>query len=205
VLPGGRVRVVQTAADDGDAGARWARAEAFGWALPIVWLEQVHGDRVVEARFVSGSVEADAVVRRADDAVVVGIRTADCVPIVVSNGTGDAVAIHAGWPGVVAGIVTRAIEALGGEHRSALIGPHARACCYQFLGQAREQVLQALGPGYFREDCLDLTAAVVDQLRAAGVEVIDDRGACTVHDVRWYSWRRERTARRQAILVGPAR
>ncbi len=199
----GLLRVVQTERSDGDAAAQWRDARRLGWQLPAVWVDQVHGSAVAEARYVRGPAAADALVRRREDALVVGIRTADCVPVAVATATGDAVVIHAGWPGIVGGVVSSALRALGGEGAVAVIGPHARVCCYEFRGPAREAVSARLGARYFVDDALDLTRAVIDQLREGGVDEVIDLGGCTMHDGRWYSWRRDRSAARQALLVGP--
>lgn len=201
----GRLRVVQTERGDGDAAVSWPVASSFGWNLPIAWVHQVHGVEVVEAREAGDGVDADGIIRRAEDSMVAAVRSADCVPVVVAAANGDAAVVHAGWPGVVSGVVERAGAALGAVLAVAVIGPHARACCYEFLGPARGDVEGALGTQYFRGPMLDLTAAIRDQLGRLGVGEIIDLDACTIHEERWYSWRRERTSARQALLVGPGR
>ncbi|ACU54171.1 protein of unknown function DUF152 [Acidimicrobium ferrooxidans DSM 10331] len=201
----GRLRVVQTERGDGDAAELWPRASAFGWELPCAWVHQVHGTAVVEAQEVGRGVDADGIIRRVGDQLVAGVRSADCVPVVLAARNGDAAVVHAGWPGVVGRIVERAAEGLGGDVRVAVIGAHARACCYEFVGPARSEVETTLGPQYFRGPTLDLTAAIRDQLGRVGVGEIVDLEACTIHEERWYSWRRDRTSARQALLVGPGR
>ena len=201
----GLLRVVQTERADGDASEWWPDATAFGWDLPIAWVHQVHGVEVADARAAGRGVDADAIVRRADAPLVAGIRTADCVPVVVAAADGAAAVIHAGWPGVVGGVIGQAGAALGGHAVVAVIGAHARGCCYEFVGPARVDVERVVGTQYFRGPNLDLTAAVRDQLASLGVEEIIDLDACTIHEERWYSWRRERTMARQALLVGPGR
>ena len=46
----------------------------------------------------------------ADPECVVAVRTADCVPLLLAHPAGPAVAaVHAGWRGVVAGVIERAV------------------------------------------------------------------------------------------------
>jgi len=206
LLAHGRVRVVQTERADGDVGQGWEELAALGWQQRPVWVRQVHGSAVVEAACVSSQTEADAIVRRSGSELVAGVRTADCVPVALVAENGDAAVVHAGWPGITKGVVAAAGRALGVHARWAVIGAHARACCYEFLGEPeRAAVRAAIGDGYFRGAMLDLTAAVRDQLAALGVEQIVDLGGCTIHEPWWFSWRAEGTAARQALLVGPAR
>ena len=66
------------------------------------------------------------------------MRTADCVPILISSGDGRIVAaVHAGWRGTVSGIVRAAIGKMLEEfgtrpaHIHAAIGPGIGKCCYE--------------------------------------------------------------------------
>jgi len=112
---------------------------------------QVHGVRVARAADCAGAAapEADAVVS-ALAGVPIGIVTADCVPILVASGRGEAVAaIHAGWRGLAGGVIAAGIEALRAEAGShaplvAVIGPHIGPCCYE----VDEPVLSALAPRF---------------------------------------------------------
>ena len=79
--------------------------------------------------------EADAIVS-VTSLSPVGVVTADCVPLLVATGEGEAVAaIHAGWRGLAAGVVAAGIGALAarcpGTRLVAAIGPHIGACCYE--------------------------------------------------------------------------
>ena len=96
---------------------------------------QVHGVEV--ARIENGAAfpgEADAILASSPGACV-GVITADCVPILLSDESGGAVAaIHAGWRGLTAGVVERGIAALRTETSESLvavIGPHIGVCCYE--------------------------------------------------------------------------
>ena len=107
--------------------ARVERALLFG-------VKQVHGDTVVEAP-VGEQQEADAIWSgREGDAV--GVKTADCVPLLLVDPRGRRVAAaHAGWTGTLSEIAARTVEALiragskPGDLRAA-IGPSIGPCCY---------------------------------------------------------------------------
>jgi copper oxidase (laccase) domain-containing protein len=125
--------------------------------------------------------------------VAVGVRVADCVPVLVGDvATGDVVAIHAGWRGVVAGVVGAALRELGARHPVAAIGPCIESCCFEVGPEVAAQlgfvIREADGKAF-----VDLRAAVRSQLRAAGIEEgrIDDVGGCTKHETRFHSFRRD--------------
>lgn len=101
----------------------------------VVRPKQVHG--VAVARVKAGAAfppEADAIVA-STPGTCVGILTADCVPVLVSNEDGSCVAaIHAGWRGLAAGVVEQGIAAMRAQTQDSLvtvIGPHIGACCYE--------------------------------------------------------------------------
>jgi YfiH family protein len=190
------------------------RAIAGALDLPpgtIVRVRQVHGRAV---RMVSGEADpapgvipdADAIVSTRDDCAV-AVRIADCVPILVADRRGRAVAaIHAGWRGMAAGAARAAVDALGEagiEPRDlvAAIGPSIGPCCYQVDARVRDAYLAATrdaagwfaedGPGHWR---LDLWRAGRDSLMDAGVPASSIHVArlCTADQPdRFFSHRRE--------------
>ena len=172
--------------------------------------EQVHGiavARVVEGGRLLPSV-ADAVVSSRPDASI-AIVTADCVPILVATRDGRAVAaIHAGWRGLVAGVIGHGIEALREEAGSALaivavVGPHIGVCCYEVdtpvldaargrFGDALEDFVRPSGP---RHAHIDLGGLAGLELQNAGIAA-RNRGivpnCCTHCDpLRFHSYRRD--------------
>ena len=95
------------------------------------WLRQVHGSDValVGSPGEHAGTDADAAVTGLLGAVLC-VQTADCVPIVVVGEHAVGV-IHAGWRGLVAGVVDRGVEALrtiGSSPLQAVIGPCIRPC-----------------------------------------------------------------------------
>lgn len=177
----------------------------------IHYLSQVHGtaSRVLDAssrREESLRTEGDVTLSRSP-LIACGVRSADCVPILVGcRRTGAVAAIHSGWRGTTLDVAARGIEALseligGPSDLIAAIGPHIEACCFEVdddvamelarCSSLRERAVRRVD-GRAR---VDLRAIVRAQLEAAGVEgaAVDDVRGCTVCDrERFYSFRRDK-------------
>jgi YfiH family protein len=158
----------------------------------VIQVKQVHGARVVVAGEAEGQ-EGDAIVGR-EPGVAVGVRVADCVPVLVADEASGAVAaIHAGWRGVVAGVVRAGVELLAGKRLVAAIGPCIGACCFEVGLEVADQVgfvVHRRGDKAY----VDLRAAVRSQLEARGVERkrIEDVAGCTKHEPElFHSFRRD--------------
>lgn len=177
--------------------------------------EQVHGAGVVRGEGDAETVrqvKADALVARAPFAV--GVRVADCVPLLVGAlGSGSVAAIHAGWRGTVLGVIPAALAMLatdraggaggvssGSERRVAAIGPCIGACCFEvgidvaekIAGASHGAAVVARTAGH--KAWIDLRAAVRAQLRAGGLadDDIEDVPGCTRCDAaRFFSFRRD--------------
>jgi len=158
------------------------------FALAACW--QVHGREVrvvreaTDARSLAGSEEehCDALATNVPRALV-GVKTADCVPVLLGDArTGACAAVHAGWRGTLAGIARRAVARLSAEYGTraadvrAAIGPAARGCCYEVgrevIDAFHEQFPRA--GEWFTETreghaLVDLQRANLEQLVAAGV------------------------------------
>jgi YfiH family protein len=197
-----------------------AIADAIGFDPSALYqASQVHGARVVVA---DGDVramlreEADAIVARAGSGDAVGVRIADCTPVLVADTrSGAAVAIHAGWRGVVANVIGEAVARVCGNRATliAAIGPSIGPCCFEVGDDVAEQIARACGDPTVivrggAKPHVDMRRATRAQLRAAGIADarIDDVDACTKHDMRFHSHRRdgERAGRNVAIVVARA-
>lgn len=208
-----------------DAGFRHGFAErsterdavAHALGVPhVVQVKQVHGSRTVEANEASETgpnVEADAIVGRSSAfATAVGVRVADCVPVLVADTeTGDVVAVHAGWRGVVAGVVPTAIAHLRGRALIAAIGPCIGPCCFEVDRGVADAVVSAAGGASVvarragEKAWVDLRGAVRAQLSALhhGKVQVEDVAGCTRHEpARFHSFRRdaERSGRMLAAI-----
>jgi len=160
--------------------------------------------------------ETDAMVS-ATRGLALSMRFADCVPALFHDASRGVIAIaHAGWPGVVAGILGATVRAMRDVFGCrpcdvwAGIGPAIRAECYEFGADLAQRVVAACSPGANilvpQSDGavhLDLIAAVKSQLNAAGVEDIENSGICTAcHTDEWFSHRVEKKTGRFGVVLG---
>jgi YfiH family protein len=176
-------------------------------------VEQVHSDRVAFSR--EAPCQADAIISE-EAGEAVRVVTADCVPILMARRDGSAVAaVHAGWKGTLARIVSGTVRSLsrdGGRDLIAYLGPAIGPCCYS-VGGERVDLFREAFPGWLpREagvDRLDLPAINVRLLEESGVpsESIQVEERCTACSVGLCcSYRRDGTsAGRMAALIGRRR
>jgi polyphenol oxidase len=176
-----------------------------------VWLKQVHGTRVIDAAPSLLGSEADAAVTH-QRGVVCAVMAADCMPVLLADEEGTAVAAaHAGWRGLSAGVIEAALEAMARPAAGVMawLGPAIGPRAYEVGAEVREafvaadagatECFSATRPGHWH---LDLYAAARRRLRSRGVLRIFGGGYCTSSDAaRFYSWRRDRAPERMAALV----
>jgi len=177
----------------------------------VVRPRQVHGVAVAETR--DGEpvpAAADAIVS-SDLGFPVGIITADCVPVLASSADGLLVAaIHAGWRGLAAGVVSAGIAALRtraspGIEVIAVVGPHIGACCYEVDSPVLEPLEERFGqdlasaispvrgrPGHALLDLGHLVAIDLlrEGIRSECLGRIEDACTCC-NPRRFHSYRRD--------------
>ena len=182
--------------------------------MPVVFLEQIHGNRVAVVDTDPGPDEPD---REATDAVVtalpgvgVAVLAADCVPVLLADPVAGVVgAAHAGRVGAAAGVIPAVVDAMVGLGARAgaievLLGPAVCGACYEVPAAMRAQVDARL-PGSAvltrtGTPGLDLRAGLYHQLVELGVGRIGADPRCTMEDRTLYSHRRDgRTGRLAAI------
>jgi polyphenol oxidase len=133
------------------------------------------------------------------------LLTADCLPIAVArtDRRAPAVAIlHAGWRGLLGGIVAAAARALGRGSLAAAIGPSIGPCCYEVGDDVATPFRQAFGDDVVRDRRLDLWTAAERALRAAGCRSVERADLCTsCGGDRFFSHRRDegRTGRQGVV------
>jgi polyphenol oxidase len=106
---------------------------------------------------------------------------ADCLPLaLVRDGAeGAAVAVlHAGWRGLLAGIVEAGVAALG-TVAAACVGPAIGPCCYEVGEEVARPFADAFGDDVVSDRRLDLWAAAERALRTAGVASVERVDLCT--------------------------
>jgi len=173
-------------------------------ALPAEprWLRQVHGTTVAELGPLPSpdEPEADAAVSHLPGTVL-AILTADCLPVLFCADDGATIgAAHAGWRGLVAGVLEETVAQMQRPATSLLawLGPCIGAPSYEVGEEVRKAFLQhapaaasafvATRPGHW---LCDLAALARQRLAAAGVTRIYGGGFDTRTDQRFYSYRRD--------------
>jgi len=192
--------------DDPEAVRRNHEAVADAGGYDPAWLRrvrQVHGAEVMRATAVVEGSEADGLwCHRDDGPCVVGVLTADCVPLLLADREGRAVAaVHSGWRSTVADIAARAVETLEREagvppeRLVAAIGPCIELSAFEVGEEVAEQFDDAfVERRRFPKPHVDLVGVVRSQLLAAGLtaSAIARVGDCTyAHPDRWFSYRRD--------------
>lgn len=216
VLDDGRRAVVtMTDRDDGDfrvtgpadrLAARRRAVTVDAWT----WLDQVHGADVVTvaAPGEHAGVSADAAVTVITGAPI-AVHTADCAPVGLIGAAGVIGLAHAGWRGLVAGVVGETVgrmrDLADGPIR-AVVGPCIHAECYAFGAADLDLAVEALGPAVRAETdrgtpALDLPAGVRLALSAAGVETVTVDPRCTGCDPTFFSHRARADLGRQALVA----
>jgi copper oxidase (laccase) domain-containing protein len=211
-VPAGVVRVAFTDRADGDfrvdrPAARLEERRRTVVDRPWTWLRQVHGAKVVlvTGPGESAGIEADASVT-AVARCPLAVTTADCAPVVLIAERGLAV-VHAGWRGLVAGIVEHAaaeLLAVGGAPVTTLVGPCIGPAAYEFGADDLDRAAAVLGDGVRAETAwgapaLDLPAAVAAACARAGWPAPGREPPCT-SDQRWFSHRTRADEGRQATV-----
>ncbi|MDQ6714095.1 MAG: peptidoglycan editing factor PgeF [Candidatus Dormibacteraeota bacterium] len=142
---------------------------------------------------------------------------ADCFPLLfLDSGRGVVAGAHAGWRGSLAGVATKAVQALHLAYGSkpgeldVLIGPGICAGCYQVGREVAEQFAARYGREnrYLRTDGdvrLDIAGVIRLQLEDEGVAPsrIQSPGWCTLEEDRWFSHRGARPGRFLSVVVAP--
>jgi hypothetical protein len=182
-------------------------------AVPLpsepVWLEQVHGNRVLRVDTETLASADGAVTAR--PGVVCTVMTADCLPVLLCDAAGRRVgAAHAGWRGLLAGVLPAAVAALGVDPAAVMawLGPAIGAAAYEVGDDVRGPfVARAAAARHFARNArgrwqADLYGLARDSLSAAGVRAIYGGGFCTHTEAgRFFSHRREAPCGRMATLI----
>jgi polyphenol oxidase len=188
----------------------------------VLYLSQVHGRearfyRTVEQRSQLITLEGDAI-GGTEPSSAYGVRSADCVPLLLADvDSGAVMAIHAGWRGVAIGAVEAGVACLrqnlgrNGQLLAA-IGPHISLAAFEVSDDVAAQLAAACPvPGAVQHQAgakphVDLRFIVTQKLLALGLTeaTIDQIGGCTVLDAQHYfSFRRDgkRSGRHLSAIV----
>jgi len=155
-----------------------------------------------------GGVEA---VVTTEAGLAIGVIAADCVPVLLADESAGVVgAAHAGRRGVQACIVSDTVATMAGlgadpARMTAWLGPAICGRCYEVGDDVATQTTalapEAASSTSWGTTALDLPAAVLAQLAAAGVARVHADPRCTYEDPLLYSYRRDGLTGRQASVV----
>lgn len=192
--------------------------KAFRGLTPIR-IKQVHGAEVLALREsdpIPQRAPYDAVVTNRDDCLL-WVKTADCLPLLLWDPTAGAIGVvHAGWRGILKGVIGKAIEAAlrtfgasPGDLVTA-IGPCIRACCYEVGEEVAHAFQERFGPCVLRTErgktFLDLPLCARKELESLGILRVEDIALCTYCTPELFcSFRRTRTRERQLNFITKGR
>jgi polyphenol oxidase len=175
-----------------------------------VWLNQVHGIDVVDAIKTLCIKDADASFSKNKNVVCVTM-TADCLPVLLCNTQGTAVAsIHAGWRSLCDGVIESTINAIGEESENliAWLGPAIGPDAFEVGGEVREAFITKHAQA---EDAFksagnkwlgNLYLLAKQRLNKQGVSKIYGGGECTYsNSSQYFSFRRDGITGRMATMI----
>jgi len=183
--------------------------------LPVepLWLRQVHGTQIVQIDslpHVISPPEADGVVATVPGAVL-AVLTADCLPVLACSLDGQKIgAFHAGWRGLLDGILEKGLAALAVPSEQVLIylGPAIGPDAFEVGPELRAAFLAedpgcaaAFKAGSGDRWLADIYALARYRLQRMGVFAIYGGGLCTFSNPDYFSYRRDGITGRMASLI----
>ncbi len=212
VVEMGAVRAAFAGAATGRPGEDPAEAAAAWWAaslgapVPVLVPEQRHTSILYaygrEGPLAPGPVAVgvcDGVITD-EPGVALMVRTADCLPVVLAGGGAVAV-VHAGWRGLAADILGRAVSRLEGEYGvapaalEAVVGTGVGPCHYRVGDDVRAALgrVPVSAAAWRRGEAVDLSAWAAGRLRRLGLDAASVRtlGGCTWCSGGFHSHRRD--------------
>ena len=172
------------------------------------WLHQVHGTRVLKHPLTAGEeLEADGLVSSSPDQVC-AVLTADCLPVLLCNRSGNRVAAaHAGWRGIALGVLQATVGQIkeAPAEIMAWLGPAIGAGVYQVGEDVRRAFPEEHGICFRKNGerwLLDLYGVARRILTQLGITEIHGSCFCTFSDPeRFFSYRRDGVTGRMASVI----
>jgi len=183
----------------------------LGLPAPPLWLEQVHGCDVARVGDGLEGCKADAAVTR-EPGRVCAVLTADCLPLLLCDRAGSRVAaVHAGWRGLLGGVIEAALDALElpGEELLCWLGPAIGPDTFEVGEEVRAAFIErdlasgaAFRPSSAGRWLADIYTLAQQRLATRGVRQVSGGDHCTLSDPgRFYSFRRDGVTGRMASLI----
>lgn len=180
----------------------------------LQWLDQVHGNEVLELTKAGPVQTADAAISRVPG-VACCVMTADCLPVfIASNSQAEVALVHGGWRGLVGGILSQTLKKLNtpAAQLRVWLGPAIGPCHFEVGAEVRQAFLES-AEGENLAACFspaeqagkymaDLYAIARLQLTHLGVQDISGGEHCSYCDrQQFYSYRRDgRTGRNLSLI-----
>ena len=172
---------------------------------PIQFMNQVHGDEVVEVKSIGDDPTCDALITRAPG-IALAVMVADCIPLLLSSSTVVG-AVHVGRRGLMNSVAVKAVDAmrkLGADQIHAQLGPSICGRCYEVPQELADEVV-AKHPAASSltnnlTPALDLPRALIAVLVASGV-TYEASTICTLENDEYFSYRRHNITGRNAGVV----
>ncbi len=176
-----------------------------------VWLQQVHGNTVVDAVGAECLPLADATITRHRGMVCV-VMTADCLPVLLCDEAGTVVgAAHAGWKGLAAGVIESTVHAMNiAPHKLlAWFGPAISQRAFEvgeevknmFVAQ-HAQASEAFLPGVNGKWMADIYLLAHQRLHGLGVSRVYGGERCTYSEsASFFSYRRDGITGRMGTFI----
>ena len=172
---------------------------------PIQFMNQVHGDEVVEVKSIGDDPTCDALITRAPG-IALAVMVADCIPLLLSASTVIG-AVHIGRRGLMNSVAVKAVDAmrkLGADQIHAQLGPSICGRCYEVPQELADEVV-AKHPAASSltnnlTPALDLPRALIADLVASGV-TYEASTICTLENDEYFSYRRHNITGRNAGVV----
>jgi YfiH family protein len=172
---------------------------------PVQFMNQVHGDDVVEVKTLIDDPTCDALITTVPG-IALAVMVADCIPLLLSS-SGVVGAVHVGRRGLMNSVAIKAVEAmraLGAGQIHAQLGASICGRCYEVPQELSDEVC-AKHPAASSltnnlTPALDLPRALIADLVAIGV-TYEASPICTLENNEYFSYRRHNITGRNAGVV----
>ncbi|WP_432742317.1 peptidoglycan editing factor PgeF [Methylobacter sp. G7] len=174
-----------------------------------VWLDQIHSHRAVQAVTSEPLQQADASYT-SESGIVCAVMTADCLPLLMCSTDGSQVAaVHAGWRGLLTGVISNTVSAMQQSDLLVWLGPAIGPDCFEVGAEVRDAFLAksaifipAFKPQSNGKWLADIYQLARIDLGLLGIDKVYGGGFCTVTEQeRFYSYRRDKQTGRMATLI----
>jgi len=172
---------------------------------PVQFMNQVHGDEVVEVKTLGDDPTADALITTVPG-IALAVMVADCIPLLLSS-SGVVGAVHVGRRGLMNSVAIKAVEAmraLGAGQIHAQLGASICGRCYEVPQEMADEITvkhpAASSLTNNITPALDLPRALIADLVASGV-TYEASPICTLENNEYFSYRRHNITGRNAGVV----